>query len=105
MRRRPSEFDTALPSPRAIDPRSGFNVPHSELVKEYRGGMVARRFADKPHPRDFPVRITERIGLPNARPEPPVELMAVALLWEESGLPIMGEDGTALLTEGRIVVL
>lgn len=103
MRRRP--LIEPLPEPRAIDPRSGFNVPHSELVKEYRGGWVARRFADKPHPRDFPVRIREPQPLPHPAPEPPEVGIAFALLHEDSGVPIMAEDGSAILSEGQVVSL
>jgi hypothetical protein len=104
MRRRGLPLEP-LPEPRAIDPRSGFNVPHSELVKEYRGDYVARRFADKPHPLDFPPpRIVERIALRNARPEPPEIGIAQPILWENY-LPLIGEDGTTILGEGEVVSL
>ena len=94
-----------IPGPRAIDPRSGFEVPHSELVKEYRGDFVARRFADKPHPQDFIRPRPERIALANPRPEPPEVGIAQNIVWEDGFTPILCEDGSPLLTEGRIPVL
>lgn len=105
MRSRRDPFPGPLPAPKATDPRSGFTVPHSELVKEYRGGYVARRFADKPHPLDFPPpRVVEQ-PLRNAHPEPPEVGIAVAMQWENH-LPILLESGgNAILTEGEIVTL
>jgi hypothetical protein len=96
-------FQSEIPEPRAIDPRSGFDIPHSELVKEYHGNLVARRFADKPHPLDFPPpRITEHIALPNARPPPPEVGIAIAIAWEDGFTPIIMENGNAMLGEGII---
>lgn len=99
-------FPGPLPAPKAVDPRSGFTIAHSELVKEFRGNLVARRYADRPHPRDLPPpAIRERIALPSPRPEPEPVSIAVPLMWETSGLPILTEDDEPILSEGRIPVL
>ncbi len=60
-------------SPWAICDRSGFKVRLSDTVKEpITGFRVARRFADKPRPSDFPQVVRpERSVVPDARPEPP----------------------------------
>lgn len=103
--RRSRLFSGPLPEPRAIDPRSGFDVPHSELVKEFRGGWVARRFADKPHPLDMPVKIRAPEPLPHAAPEPEPVGIAQPIMMEAGDFPIFMEDGTAILMEGAVVEL
>lgn len=90
--------------PRAIDPISGFEVPHSELVKQWDGDYVARRFADVRHPQDYVRARPERIVLRNARPEPPERAAALPILWED-GSYMTEEDGTALLDEGVVAEL
>ena len=94
-----------VPRPRAIDPFSGFEVPNDTLVKDRSGDLVYRGFADPPHPQDFIRGRPERISLPNPRPEPPEQFMAVAIMQEDSGLPILLENGQPLLSEGKVVSL
>lgn len=91
--------------PRAIDPVSGFEVPHSELVRQWNGEWVYRRYADKRNPQDFVRGRAERFVLPHPRPEPPEVFLAFNLLWEDSVTPIITEDGDAVLSEGRVVAL
>jgi hypothetical protein len=92
------------PEPRAIDPLSGFEIAHSELVRNWDGDLVARQFADKRHPQDYVRGVKEQIALPNPRPEPPEEYMAVTITTED-GIAILTADGFPLQTEGRLVAL
>lgn len=101
MRRRSNH---SLPTPRAIDPASGFKVPLSNLVRQYDGEMVDRRFVDKRNPQDFVRGRADRMALPFARPEAPDRFMAQNILWED-GRPIVLENGAPLMGEGEVVVL
>lgn len=87
------------PVPRAIDPRSGFDVPHSNLRRQYDGEFIDYRFIDKRNPQDLIRPRAERIALPNPRPEPPEVFIAGNILTEDGG-PMFGGAGVALLTEG-----
>jgi hypothetical protein len=60
---------TSFPGP--IDPASGFKVPLSNLVRQWDGEMVDRRFVDKRNPQDFVRGRADEDGLPFARPEAP----------------------------------
>jgi hypothetical protein len=92
--------------PRAIDPRSGFDIPHSDLVRQYDGELIARRYVDKQNPQDRIQIHAEQIALPDPRPEPPEIGVAGNILIEAvSALPIIGANGVALLTEGGKITL
>jgi hypothetical protein len=101
MRRRRNQ---PPPTPRAIDPASGFKVPLSNLVRQYDGEMVDRRFADKRHPQDFVRGRADKMALPFARPEPPDRFLAQNILWENDSY-MTQQNGAALLEEGEVVVL
>lgn len=90
--------------PQAIDPASGFKVPLSNLVKQWDGEMIDRRFVDRRNPQDFVRGVRETIALPYARPESPDRFMASNIL-TELGEPIFTEDGGAMLQEGLVPVL
>jgi hypothetical protein len=100
-----SRGENRIPGPRAIDPISGFDIPHENLVRQWDGEFVDRRFADKRNPQDFVRGRPERIALPNARPEPPEVYMACNIMMEDGVTPILQEDGTPLMTEGEVVTL
>src|SRR6478735_5125596 len=99
MRRR-----THRPEPQAIDPASGFKVPLSELVTQWDGEKVSRRFVDRRNPQDFVRGVRDNQALPFARPETPDVFMAENLLFEDGSL-IFQESGPALLTEGPVAEL
>jgi hypothetical protein len=101
MRRRRNQ---PPPTPRAIDPASGFKVPLSNLVRQWDGEMVDRRFVDKRNPQDFVRGRADKMALPFARPEAPDRYMAQNILWED-GRPMTLENGAALLGEGEVVTL
>jgi hypothetical protein len=90
--------------PQALDPISGFKVPHRNLVRNWDGEMVDRRFADQRHPQDYVRGRKEQIALPNARPEPP-DSFRLGNLLTESGDWIYCEDGTPIMAEGSVVRL
>jgi hypothetical protein len=48
---------------------SGFKYPLRDLVKQRDGSMVHYRFADKPHPSDYPRPPRVERPLPYSRPE------------------------------------
>jgi hypothetical protein len=102
MRRRRNQ---PPPSPKAIDPRTGFKVDLSSLVKDGQtGDLVWEKVADRKHPQEFVRARPERINLPFARPEPPERYLATNILLE-TYLPIMLETGPALFGEGEVVAL
>ena len=92
------------PEAQAIDPKSGFKVPLSNLVREYTGDLVDYRFADKQNPQDFVRGRADNMRLPYYRPEAPDRFMAVGILWEDFR-PMTCENGNIMLTEGELVVL
>jgi hypothetical protein len=70
------------PTPRAIDPASGFKVPLSNLVRQWDGEMVDRRFVDKRNPQDFVG--AGRTRWPAIRPTGSAgPLLAQNILWED----------------------
>lgn len=89
--------------PKAIDPASGFEVRLSDLVKQYDGELVARRFVDRQNPQDFATGATDNMALPYSRPEPPDRFMAFNILWEDGYTPILEENGSAILSQGEVV--
>ncbi len=56
--------------PVGICEASGFKFPLDELVRQWDGAMVHRRFADRRNTQDFVQGRKETIGLPVSRPEP-----------------------------------
>lgn len=62
---------TSWPSPKAICDLSGFEFPHTEMVKQWDGAMVAKRFVDKRNPQDFVRGVPDDQSLPWTRPEAP----------------------------------
>lgn len=93
------------PGPIALDPASGFRVPHHELVKQWDGEMVSRRFADaQRHPSDTYKPPREQMVLRNARPEPEDRSVALPILWED-GRVIVEQGGEAILGAGGALVL
>lgn len=101
MRRR--DFTRLEPS--AVDPRSGFVIPLSHLVKDGQtGNLVDRKRADKKHPQEFVRAIPER-PLPFTRPEPPDLFIAEPILYENY-LMMTQEDGSSLIyEEGEVALL
>jgi hypothetical protein len=89
VRRRRGLYDTP-PEPQAIDPASGFKVPLRNLVKQWDGEMVDRRFVDRRNPQDFVRGVKDNSAPPFARPEVPDTFIADNILWED-GLPMIGE--------------
>ena len=56
--------------PWGICDRSGFKVRQRDMVTEWNGLRVARRFSDERHPQDFVRAVPDDQRVPNARPEP-----------------------------------
>jgi hypothetical protein len=90
------------PSPQAIDPASGFKVPYSELVRQWDGEYVSRRFVDRRNPQDLLRARTEQSALDHARPEPEDVFIAENIVWEDGLTPIINPDGSSLLGAGPV---
>lgn len=88
-----------IPEAQAIDPASGFKVPHRELERQYDGEYVARRFLDKRNPQDLIRPRPDRHMLPHPRPESEDTFLSAPIL-DEEGFPILGGDGLPIMTEG-----
>lgn len=88
--------------PQAIDPASGFQVPYRDLVKQWDGEWVSRRFADKRNPQDLLKAKGERAKLDHPRPEQADTFLAVNITLEDGVTPIICENGTPLMTEGEL---
>ena len=61
----------AEPGPNAICMRTGFKVKLSEIVRQWDGLLVHRRFADRRHPQEFVRGVRDNQSLPFASPESP----------------------------------
>lgn len=69
------------PSPIAICDASGFKVPLSNLVKQWDGAMVDRRFVDRrQHPQDFVRGVPDNQSLPYSRPESADQFISTPVL-------------------------
>jgi hypothetical protein len=90
------------PGPIAIDPASGFKVPHRNLVRQWDGEYVDRRFVDRRNPQDLIRGTTQSAVIINPRPEPTDVFIATNILWEDGLTPIINADGSALMTEGPL---
>lgn len=64
-----ADFGTV--KPQAICGFSGFKVNHDELVRNWDGEMVHRRFVDKRNPQDFVRGVRDDQRIPDPRPEAP----------------------------------
>lgn len=98
MRRMRHSALAAPTAPRAIDPASGFDVPHSDLVRQWDGEMIARQFVDKRNPQDFVKQRNDR-PLHFARSEPPDSFIAEPFAWEDGRL-MTTQAGELIITEG-----
>lgn len=63
---------------------SGFKVPLENLVKQWDGARVDRRFVDKRNPQDFVRGVRDDQSLPFSRPEAPDSFLAVGDVTPES---------------------
>lgn len=90
-----------FPEPQAICPASGFKVPHRELVRQWDGEYVARRFVDKRNPQDLIRARPERPTLPHPRPEPDDTFLATNVL-DANGRPTIDENGDPVMTAGQL---
>jgi hypothetical protein len=86
--------------PNAIDPASGFKVKLSDLVKQWDGELIDRRFVDRRNPQDFMRSIPER-PLTVTRPEPAIVLVAQPIFWE-NGTIIETENSSIVMLEGAL---
>lgn len=50
---------------------SGFKYPMDQLVRQWDGALVHRRFVDKRNPQDFVRGVADRQVPPTSRPEAP----------------------------------
>jgi hypothetical protein len=88
--------------PQALDPASGFKVPHRNLVRQWDGEYVDKRFVDKRNPQDLLRAKAEQADLPHPRPEPADTFLAINILLEDGVTPMIGGGGVALMTEGQM---
>ncbi len=101
-RRRGQNRDPATGEPVALDPASGFKVPHKNLVRQWDSEFVDHRFVDKRNPQDLIRTRPDKPNLPHPRPEPGDSFMASPILWEDGGF-MLWEDGGIMYGEGLIV--
>lgn len=90
---------TGEPVPQALDPASGFKVDLDQLVRQWDGQMVDRRFVDKENPQNYLRGIKDDQSLPYSRPEPPDTYVAGPVIWQ-SGAFMTTQLGGIILTEG-----
>jgi len=83
----------------AIDPASGFKVPLENLVRQYDGELIDRRFVDIRNPQDFVRGTLDLQALPYSRPEATDTFIEGPFLTEgedwiytEAGFPILSEN-------------
>lgn len=87
--------------PQALDPASGFKVPYRNLVRQWDGEWVDRRFVDKRNPQDLLRARADNPKLDHPRPEPTDVFLALNITMEDGLTPITTENGQAILTEGE----
>lgn len=92
------------PEAQAIDPWSGFKIPHKDLVKQWDGQWVWSRTVDRRNPQDWVRGVKDDMSIPHPRPESPDEFVASALLWEdgETIMTVEGNSGNVILSEGVV---
>ncbi len=91
------------PEPQALDPASGFKVPHRNLVRQWDGEYVDRRFVDKRNPQDLIKARPDNPILENAQPEPADQFLYEPILWEDGVTQLTTEDGRWIVTENSLV--
>jgi hypothetical protein len=91
-----------IAEPQALDPASGFVVPYRDLVKQWDGEYVSRRFVDKRNPQDLIRARPESRPLDHPRPEPADVFIAGNIEWEDGSTLVTTEGGAAMLTEGPL---
>lgn len=91
---------TQFPTPQGIDSWSGFKVNLSDMRLQWDGNYTVD--PDIRNPQDFVRGVKDDMSLPFARPEAPNTFVAENILWE-NGLPMLAENGDAIMTEGLIV--
>jgi hypothetical protein len=89
-----------IPEPQGIDDMTGFKVPLRRLKKQWDGAMTVS--PDKRNPQDMIKARPESPALTNPRPEAPDMFLAVNIVLEDGFTPLIGEDGSAIMTEGRL---
>ena len=89
------------PEPQAICPASGFKVPHRNLVRQWDGEWIDRRFVDKRNPQDLIRARAERTTIPHPRPEPDNTFLAVNL-YDADGLPQIDANGDPVMGAGQL---
>lgn len=57
--------------PNFICDASGFKLPQTDMVRQWDGAYVSRRFVDKRNPQDFVKGVRDDPSLKVARPEAP----------------------------------
>jgi hypothetical protein len=82
--------------------RSGFKYPLEELVKQWDGAMVHRRFLDHRHPQDFVRGVADKQRLPFTRPEA-ADVFIAQTFTTEGGVALLTEDGQPLITEDGVL--
>ena len=98
MRRRKTPYDVPA-GPVALDPASGFKVPHKDLEKQWDGEWIDKRFLDRRNPQDLIRTRPDKPNLPHPRPEPADRFVSTPILWEDLGY-MLHETGDAIFGEG-----
>ena len=88
--------------PQAIDPARGFKIDHENLVKQWDGEFVDKRFVDRRNPQDLIRTRPDKPNLPHPRPEAADRFVALPILWEDGGSMLL-ENGGIMYGEGVIV--
>ena len=101
MRRKRGIYN-APAAPVAIDPASGFKIPHKDLVRQFDGEYIDKRFVDRQNPQDRIRTRPDKPNLPHPRPEPADQFVVLPILWEDGGFMLF-EDGGIMYGEGVIV--
>lgn len=84
---------------RAICDRSGFQCWDDELVTEWNGLRVLRRFSEPRHPQEFVRGRVDNQSVPNPRPEG-TDVFLAEVVKDDNGVPIILADGSAWTTIG-----
>jgi hypothetical protein len=89
-----------LPEVQGIDDMTGFKVPLRHLKKQWDGALTVE--PDKRNPQDLIRPRPERNTVANPRPEGADVYLATNILLEDGLTPLIGEDGSAIMTEGPL---
>ena len=89
------------PQPQAIDPWSGFKIPHKDLVRQWDGQHVWFKTCDRRNEQDYVRGVKDDQTLPNPRPEVPNQFIAGPVLWESGDfMYVEGASGNLIYTQG-----